>query len=81
MSPKVSGMRGEQRTSPDSDMGRVQRSFDRSPIEPSNLAHHVHTQLSYCLAALQRALDGACSGISIAVVRVPARRKRESEVK
>lgn len=65
VSPKESGERGEQRTLPDSDMGRVQRRFDRSPTEPGNLAHHIHTQLSCCLLALQRALDGAYDALCL----------------
>ena len=40
-------------------MARTRGGFDRSPPKPRNLAHHVHTQLSFCLTAVQRALGGA----------------------
>ena len=40
-------------------MARIQWGFDRSLTESRDLAHHVHTQLSCCLAAVQRALGGA----------------------
>ena len=43
-------------------MARIRQSFDRSLSRPRNLAHHVHTQLSCCLAAVQRALGGAVLG-------------------
>ena len=62
LAPKSRADREEHRTGPDSDMARVWERFDRSLARPRILAHHVHTQLSCCLAAVQRALGGAFRG-------------------